>query len=173
MKELVFPRFLLPAFERCATRIGFHDGEYHATFEQHGDRVLRLANALGKELGVHRGDRFAVMAQNGHEYMEICAAAYLGSGVLNPLNIRLAPRELQHIMRDSGTEVVFVDATFAEPFVRAIDPIREELALRAVVLIGDADVPHDARYEDLVAAAEPAVPPEPDEEDPAVLIYTG
>ena len=41
MKELVYHRQLLPALERHAARVGFHDGDYHGTWEQHGDRVLR------------------------------------------------------------------------------------------------------------------------------------
>ena len=45
MKELVFHRSFLPAVERWADRVGFHDGEYHATFAEHGERVLRLADA--------------------------------------------------------------------------------------------------------------------------------
>ena len=46
MKELVFHRQFLPAIERWPDKVGFHDGDYHATFEQHGDRVLRLADAM-------------------------------------------------------------------------------------------------------------------------------
>ncbi len=34
-------------------------------------------------------------------------------------------------------------------------------------------MPHDVDYEDLIAAGEPVVPAEPDETDPAVLMYTG
>src|SRR5438309_4461310 len=59
VKELVYHRQLLPALERHAARVGFHDGDYHGTWEQHGDRVLRLANALSAEVGVEKGDRVA------------------------------------------------------------------------------------------------------------------
>ena len=41
------------------------------------------------------------------------------------------------------------------------------------MLIGDADAPHDVRYEDLLATGRAITPPEPDEDDPAVLMYTG
>src|SRR5690242_11273566 len=166
MRELVYHRTFLPAVDRWATKVGFHDGDHHATFEQHGDRVLRLADALRNELGLERGDRFAVMAANSHEYLELYHAGFLGAGIINPLNLRLAGKELQFILADSGTEVVFVDALFADHFIRNIAETRHELPLRAVVLIGDADVPCDARYEDLLAAGEPIVPDEPEEEDP-------
>ena len=51
MKELVFHRSFLPAMERWGTKVGFHDGDYHATFAEHGDRVLRLADAMRTALG--------------------------------------------------------------------------------------------------------------------------
>ena len=173
MKELVFHRSFLPAMERWSTCVGIHDGEHHGTFASHGERVLRLTDAMHTELGLERGDRFAVMSANSHEYLELYHAGFLGAGVINPLNLRLAGAELQHILADSGTKVVFVDATFAEHLVRNIAEVRDELALRHVVLIGDADVEHDVRYEDLISTGRPLVPAEPEEDDPAVLMYTG
>src|SRR4029077_7410813 len=103
------------------------------------------------------------MACNGHEYLELYHAAFLGAGIVNPLNLRLAGEELQFILADSGTEVVFVDAVFAEHFHRNIAPVRQDLPLRHVVLIGDGDVPHDMRYEELIASSSAVVPDEPEE----------
>ena len=45
--------------------------------------------------------------------------------------------------------------------------------VRQVVLMGEGDVPHDVKYEDLLGAGEPVVPDEPEEDDPVVLMYTG
>jgi acyl-CoA synthetase (AMP-forming)/AMP-acid ligase II len=159
--------------DRWATKTGFHDGDHHATFAEHGDRVLRLADAMCTELGLHRGDRFAVMSANSHQYLELYHAGFLGAGIINPLNLRLAGKELQFILADSGSEVVFVDPIFADHLLRNIAEVRDELPLRHVVLIGDADVEHDVRYEDLIATGRPIVPGEPEEEDPVVLMYTG
>jgi acyl-CoA synthetase (AMP-forming)/AMP-acid ligase II len=170
VKELIYHRQLLPALSRHADRVGFHDEDYHATWATHGDRVLRLANAMRHELGVGKGDRFAVLAVNSYRYLELYHAGFLGTGVINPLNLRLAARELAFILNDSGTEVVFVDALFSGLLEKA----RPELEhLRSVVLVGEGDVPHDAKYEDLIAAGKPVVPDEPEESDPVVLMYTG
>ena len=169
MKELVYHRQLLPAAERFADKPGFFDGAYQATYGEHVERVLRLADGLRGELGVSRGDRFAVMALNSHQYMELYHAAFLGAGLINPLNLRLAPKELAFILGDSETKVCFVDTTFAP----LIDAVRAEVGIERVVLIGGGDVPHDVRYEDLVGAGRPVVPEEPDEDDPVVLMYTG
>ncbi len=173
MKELVGARTFFPAVERHATKVGFHDGDYHGTFAQYGDRVLRLCDAMKRELDIEHGERFAVMAANSHQYLELYAAAFLGAGIINPLNLRLARTELQFILADSATRVIFVDGFFGERLAQAIDEVRGDLQLKKVVLIGDGDVPHDVRFEDLVAAAHPVVPLEPDEDDPALLMYTG
>ena len=173
MKELVYHRLLLPAIEVNADKVAFFDRGYTGTYEAHGDRVLRLCHALHHELGLSSGDRFAVMATNSHEYLELYHAAFLGAAVINPLNLRLAGRELEHIVRDSGAEVAFVDLMFADHFARAMADSGEPSPLRHVVLIGDGDVAHDLRYDDVLAAGEPVVPPEPEEDEAVVLMYTG
>ena len=173
MKELVFHRLLLPALDRWADKVGVEDGAYRATYAEHGGRVLRLADAMRTELGLRPGDRFAVLCANRHEYLELYHAGLLGAGLINPLNLRLAGPELQHILADSSTSAVFVDAAFAEDLHRNLHAVRGDVPLRAVVLLGDADVPHDVRYEDLIESGRPVAPAEPAETDPALLMYTG
>ena len=151
MKELIYHRQFLPAINTFGAKTAVVDGAYEASFEQHGDRVLRLANAMQKELGVSRSDRFAVMAVNCHEYLELYHAAYLGAGVINPLNLRLAPKELAYIITDSGTEVIFTDPTFAPLVAAARKEIGDGDPIRQVVLIGEGDAPHDVGYESLLA----------------------
>jgi len=173
MKELIYHRGFLPARSRFAGKTAVIDGNYQATFREHADRVFRLCHALKNQLGVSRADRFAVMAVNCHEYLELYHAAFLGAGVINPLNLRLAGKELDYIVRDSGTEVVFVDKHFASAFDEAMKQSGSESPIRKVVLIGDGEGPCDIRYEELLAQAEPEVPEEPEEEDNVVLMYTG
>jgi long-chain acyl-CoA synthetase len=170
VKELVYHRLLLPAVERYGDKEVILDGDHRSTLAEHLDRTTRLASALRTELGVGPGDRFAVMATNSHQYLELYHAAFLGAGIVNPLNLRLAPAELEFILRDSGTKVVFVDFLFANN----IDMIREAAGIEKVVLIGpDLDSPHDLTYDELLAAGEPEIPEEPEEDDPVVLMYTG
>jgi acyl-CoA synthetase (AMP-forming)/AMP-acid ligase II len=172
MKELIAHRTLLPLFERYGDKVGFHDGDYHGTFAEHGERVLRLTDAL-RQLGIGKGDRFAIMACNSHRYLELYHAAFLSGAIANPLNLRLAGRELQFILADSDTEVVFVDSVFAEHFARNIAEVRKDLPIRQVVMMGSGDGQHDVQYEELIECSRPVVPPEPEEDDPVVLMYTG
>ncbi|MDP2290746.1 MAG: AMP-binding protein [Actinomycetota bacterium] len=170
MKELIYHRLLLPAVTKfadrpCATNAGTG---VTTTFAEHFQRVQRTIGGL-QHLGVGRGDRFAIMMLNSPEYLELYHAAFLGGGVVNPLNLRFAPKELAYVLRDSGTKVCFVDAWFAG----LIDSVKQEAGLEHVVLVGDGDVPHTVRHADLLAAATPTVPDEGEETDPVVLMYTG
>ena len=173
MKELIWHRQLLPAVERNAgaTYVVEAATGRTSTYGESGARVLRLANALRTQLGVSPGDRVAVMSLNSGAFLEVYHAGLLGAAVVNPLNLRFAPRELAHVLADSATKVVFVDAWFAG----VIDQVREAAGVHTVVLVGEGaeTAPHDHRYEDLVAAGAEVVPEEPEEDDAALLMYTG
>jgi long-chain acyl-CoA synthetase len=182
MKELVYPRILLQRAEQLPDKVAFIDvsragTRYQGTYELHIDRLLRLANAMRSVLGINPGDRFAVLAANSHEYMELYHAAMFGAGIINPLNIRFAPSELAYVLNDSGSRVVFTDASFATLLDRARD---DGATVDQVVMIGgdsDSGVAGGPRavigYEDLLAVGQPIMPPEPEEGDAAVLMYTG
>ena len=124
-------------------------------------------------LGVGPNDRLGVLAGGSHVYAELWRAALAGAAVLNPLNTRLAPDELVYILNDSATEVLLVDAAYA----RTIADLQERVPrLRSVVLIGNAapDTPCDARLDELMSTVEAnGLPPEPDDDAPCVLMYTG
>ncbi len=171
-KELIFHRMFLPMARRCANQpctTNVATGETR-TYAQHLDRVGRAIGGL-RSLGVERGDRFALMMLNAPEFLELSHAAMLGGGVVNPLNLRFAPKELAYVLRDSGTKVCFVDAAFAA----VIDAVKQEAGLEHVVLVGPGaqNATHTATYEELLARHEPLIPEEGDESDPAVLMYTG
>ena len=171
MKELIWHRQLLPALAAFGPRPFLTDttAGTSTTYAEHGERVLRLAGAMVTELGLRPGDRLAVLALNSARFEETYHACLLAGVVINPLNLRFAPRELVHVLSDSVTTVVFVDPAFAG----VVDGVREAAGVRTVVLMGSGDVPHDVSYEALVAAGKDVVPPEPAEDDPAMLMYTG
>ncbi len=175
MKELVYPRLFLPRAERLGDKVAFvdvsRDGvRYEGTFADHVDRLSRLANIMRTELGIRPRNRFAVLAMNGHEYLELYHAALFGAGIINPLNIRFTPSELAYVLNDSGTRVVFTDPVFAG----LVDRARQDGAkVDKVVIMGGAPEGDALGYEELVAAGEPVLPPEPEESDAAILMYTG
>ena len=102
MRELVWSRQLLPAAERWGPRPFLTDAATGATttYGEHASRVLRLADALRTQLGVRPGDRVAAMSLNSAMFEELYQAGLLGAAVVNPLNLRFAPRELIHVLSE-------------------------------------------------------------------------
>ena len=138
---------------------------------------MRLADSMRDVLGLRPGDRFAVLAANSHEYIELYHAAMFGAGIINPLNIRFAPSELAYALNDSGSKVVFTDASFST----LLNQARDHGAMVDTVVMIDGESDRGASgvsggvlgYEDVLAVGRPIMPPEPDEDDAAVLMYTG
>lgn len=160
MKELVYSRLFLPAVARHVDEPCVRDGTYTATFGEHASRVLRLADAMRRDLGLERGDRFAVLGPNSHQFMELHNAGYLGAGVITPINIRLSPPEIRRIVDDAGAKVMFADP-------------RSSGLLDSVGAPGVRIVTLDAAFEDLLSAGRELTPPEPEEDDMVALVYTG
>lgn len=169
-KELIFHRLLLPSAKRNADRPCTTNAATGVTrtYREHFEDVARAVGGL-RELGVERGDRFALMMVNSPEYLVLFHAALLGGGVVNPLNLRFAPKELAYVLQDSGSKVCFVDQHFAP----IIDQVKEEAGLEHVILVGEGDAAHTRTYADLLASATPLIPEEGEESDPVVLMYTG
>ncbi len=169
MKELIYHRHLINAVESNSEKTLLIDGNYQASYRAHFDRVCRLCGVLRNELHIGRNDRIAVMSLNSHYFLELYHASFLGAAIINPLNLRLAAAELTYILQDSGTKVCFADSVFAP----LVDQVRQAAELDKVILLGEGDVPHDARYDELLAKYDPLIPDEPEETDPVVLMYTG
>ena len=71
-----------------------------STFREVHDRVAGIAASL-KSLGFEAGDRLAILLPNEPEYIELVyACAWLGV-IAVPLNTRLAPAEIDHVLADA------------------------------------------------------------------------
>src|SRR5512136_25404 len=92
------------------------------TFKEWNERSCRLANALAK-MGVKKGDRFAILAYNCIEWMEIYAAAAKGGQITVPIMFRLAPPEMEYVINHSECKAFFVQ----KDFVQVADAIRAKL----------------------------------------------
>ena len=89
------------------------------SFGELNSRANRLGAAL-LALGMKPGDRVAALCHNGHHYFEtIYGAAKVGI-VLMPLNWRLTPRELSHILRDGGATTLI----FSSEFTATVEQLR-------------------------------------------------
>jgi acyl-CoA synthetase (AMP-forming)/AMP-acid ligase II len=108
------------------------DGHFAASADrvvrnaQAAHEVRRLASAL-HDAGVEPGERIAVLAPNGIEFVELIYAASRAGVALVPLNTRLATDEWTFIIDDAQPRVLFV----ADSFVDRIDALRGSLSNRA------------------------------------------
>lgn len=97
------------------------------TYAQLGGRSASLARHMMAAWGIRRGSRIGVMKRNSTSVIEVhFAAAALHAIVVN-VNISLAPRELAHVLRDSGCEVLIADSEFAATVSAAIVATEEPL----------------------------------------------
>jgi long-chain acyl-CoA synthetase len=128
------------------------------TYAELTERTDAVAAAV-RDLGLAPGDRVALLAANCHRYLELLLAVPGAGMVLVPLNTRLSPAEMRHVLTHSGTRVLVTDRDVG-PLVNLVEH---------VVTIPDG-------YEALIDAGRRLagqVPAQPSEDDLAVLSYTG
>jgi long-chain acyl-CoA synthetase len=140
-------------------------GDRALTFAELDARSNRAAQAF-RAAGVGFGERVAFIDKNGIEFFEVvCGLSKIGAVVV-PVNWRLAPPEMRHIIDDAGARLVIVGSEF----FGHIEAIEHRLAA-SIVAIG-----HHVRwlsYDDWLAgshAEDPCVTTGSD--DVAFLMYT-
>ncbi|MFN0089862.1 MAG: class I adenylate-forming enzyme family protein [Acidimicrobiales bacterium] len=126
------------ALRVAADRTAVIDGALRYDYAELDRRCRRLAGAL-YGLGLSPGDRVAILAANGHRYLEAYLALPAAGLVIVPLNTRHAEPELEYALVDSGARVLLTDRP----------PGRLAAAVERVVELPDA-------YDALTAAAEAA-----------------
>jgi acyl-CoA synthetase (AMP-forming)/AMP-acid ligase II len=100
----------LRLFPRKVAVIG-ESGRY--TYREFGARVYRLAHYL-KDIGIRKDDCISLLHFNSHYCLEAYFAAAQIGAILNPLNIRLSPRELSFIISDSDSSLLIVHRDYFE-----------------------------------------------------------
>ena len=107
-----FERWALYAPERPAIT----DQESGRTFTwTEANRIInRLARVFIDEYTVERGSRVAVLSTNEVEYIFTFFALQKTGAILVPVNYRLAPREVAHILNDCTPQLFIVQRDFDE-----------------------------------------------------------
>ncbi|RJX28831.1 MAG: long-chain-fatty-acid--CoA ligase [Desulfarculus sp.] len=150
------------------------EGELRLTYQQFGRRTAALARALAG-LGLAKGQVAAIIAPNVHQYLEAYYACAALGVVLNPINFRLAAREMAFILADSGAQVLLAHTDFAQAAALALADCPQ---VRHLIWIGEGPCPPVGReasaYEELLAGQPGRMPPCPElvSDDLAHLYYT-
>ncbi|HEV2779570.1 MAG TPA: fatty acid--CoA ligase [Actinophytocola sp.] len=77
------------------------------------NRVSKQAAHGIRAAGLRPGDRLAYLGKESEHYYELLFGAAKSGTVLVPINWRLTAGEVEHILRDSGSALLFVDSTTA------------------------------------------------------------
>jgi long-chain acyl-CoA synthetase len=138
------------------------------TYTQLGERVAHARSALA-QLGVGRGDRVAIVAENRIEWVILAHATFQRRAIYVPMSEAQHDAELKYILSDSGAKVCFV----ANASVAArVASLREDLLDLQQVVIIDGEDPRSLNallslcHERSVSARTPAP------SDVATIIYT-
>ncbi|BCH23878.1 long-chain-fatty-acid--CoA ligase [Mesorhizobium sp. L-8-3] len=137
-------------------------------------RIAKLANAL-KSMGVKPGDRVASLAWNTHRHVELYFAVSGIGAILNTVNPRLFPEQVDYIVNHAENRVLFFDITFSGLVVGLQSKFRT--VERYVALTDAGHLPPDVdgvlAYEDLLAPEPDTVEwPVLDERTASALCYT-
>lgn len=137
--------------------------------------VARLATGLGSA-GVVAGRRVLLCLPNRLEFVVAWLAVLRAQAVAVPVNPRSAPADLAWMLVDSGARVALGDASTAPALREASSIVGEQdsgAGRPLLVLVQDAPLEGGERaYEDVRAVDPVPVPPLPDPEKPAALLYT-
>jgi acyl-CoA synthetase (AMP-forming)/AMP-acid ligase II len=140
-------------------------GERSWTWAQFADRVDRNA-AAQLAAGLRPGDRIALLDKSSPAHLETALACLRAGTVLVPVNFRLAPDEIRHLLTDAQVRLLLTGAKFRP----VADAIRANLPFGArTIFVGG----NDDQYEQWLVSAEPAVPPPlPAMDDCFLQLYT-
>ena len=145
-------------------------GDRRLTWRELDQRAARLATGLAG-LGVGPDVKVAQLLYNCPEYLETVYAAFKLRAVPLNVNHRYLADEIVHVLGNADAEVLVFHGSLADRVAEARSRLPR---LRAVVQVDDGSPLLEGahRYEDLVAASEPAPRIERAGSD-ILLLYTG
>ncbi|MBO3663194.1 acyl-CoA synthetase [Microbacterium stercoris] len=144
-------------------------GDESFTYREFADAADRVATLLALH-GIGRGDAVAYVGENSPEFLfTLFGAARLGA-VFVPVNTRLAPPEVTHVLADSGTRLVICDPELWDKVAPGI----EERGITSAIPTGHGDEA-DPGLTRLLGEIDAGTAPVDDAgapEDPVVYMYT-
>lgn len=157
---------LFDIFEKNAAALGsctaIHDRNRDIDYSELFRQTRRMANGLGA-LGLHPGDRIAVLCANHPVFFHLFGAASALNLVLVLINRRLSHEEISGIIEDTTPQVIIADTGMAVTAEHMVD--RYDFLERSFVVDSEA---FSRIYRDGPDGALPA----PDTTAPYIIIHT-
>jgi crotonobetaine/carnitine-CoA ligase len=130
--DRTLPTMLQRQARHYGGRILFKCGDSSWRFDEAPDIAARFAGTLATA-GIRPGDRVAIMCSNRPEFLETyLGCAWLGA-IAVPINIAARGPQLRHILNNSGTRLLVIEAELLDAF-RHVD--LSGVALERLWLIG-------------------------------------
>ncbi|MPZ81188.1 MAG: long-chain-fatty-acid--CoA ligase [Actinophytocola sp.] len=131
-------------------------------------RAKQAAHGI-RAAGLRQGDRLAYLGKESEHYYELVFGAAKSGTVLVPVNWRLTAAEVEHVLADSGSALLFVDADAAELAEKVVTGLPRDVRVVALdrpgepgaVFVDWLDTQPDT---ELLARVRP--------EDPIIQMYT-
>jgi acyl-CoA synthetase (AMP-forming)/AMP-acid ligase II len=143
------------------------------TYRQLDERSNQFARAL-LSLGVSAGDRVALLAFNCMEYAVVTQGVAKAGATLVPLNFRLVPSELVHVLKDSKPTVIVGESSFGAALAQTFEQL--EKPPRVILLDrqqGESALKEVTTLDELLAGQSIAPPPvQVNPAGPCVIVYT-
>jgi len=127
------------------------------TYARFNERANRFASFLKGTLGIRRGERVSILAQNSSDYYEVLFGCGKMGAILNTLNWRLAVPELEYIINDCTPRVLLYEPIFAE----VVEDLRPRIGCEFYLAMGDQAPPGEWTYEGALALGSPQDVPLP------------
>jgi acyl-CoA synthetase (AMP-forming)/AMP-acid ligase II len=143
-------------------------GEQRVTYREFEKRINKLVNLL-YGLGLEKGDRVSVLAENSMTALEAMIALEKSGMVWAPLNFRHHPTEHAYHLNNAGSRALILQQHFAE----GVESVKDELeTVEHLIVDGEGYSGMDG-YDDLMAKASAKhTDIDIDEDDPVALMYT-
>jgi long-chain acyl-CoA synthetase len=152
---------------RLPDKVALIFGDRQYTYRELEKLTNQAANGL-KALGVGKGDRVTLFAQNSPEWAISYAAIAKAGGVINPVNAMLTADELSFVVKDCGAKVLITTPDRA----KAVLNLKREGPLKEIVVIG-APLAGTLSFDGLLnGQPETITPPGNKADDLSTICYT-
>jgi len=128
----IFENRVARSADRVAMRVKADDGWRAITFREYDDQARAIANGL-ISLGVHKGDRVALLSTNRPEWHVADLGILLAGAVTVPVYVTNSSSQVAHVVGHSDARVIFVENQYQLDKVTAA--LKELPSLRKIVVM--------------------------------------
>jgi len=118
------------------------------TYSELNVRTNKLANGL-LNMGLHKGDRVAVMLHNCTEFVEIYCAFGKAGLVVTPVSWRYVGKEIEYVVDNSDAKAIIVDEQFVET-INQLRPRFDKINSKNYICVSETTLEGYVKYEDLI-----------------------